>query len=87
MSGRVFGMTEHLPDALKLGQFSNAFRILQDQNVWFLDFLVYSARENRASVVSRVRVQPEYLLQMQQHLSEILGSLGTPHHFSAGPTN
>ena len=79
-------MTGHSLD-IKLGQFSNAFRIVQDQDVWYLDFLVYSARENRASVVSRVRVDPEYLLQMHLHLSEILSGIHVASLPPTGPTN
>jgi hypothetical protein len=80
-------MLGHPTDSLKLGQFSNAFRIIQEQDVWYLDFLVYSARENRASVVSRVRVDPEYLLQMHLHLSEILSGIQAANFPSTGPTN
>ena len=52
-----------LPEGkVKFGEFANAFRIVPESGQeCFLDFCLYSAQENRALVVSRVRVHRSFL--------------------------
>ena len=46
----------------RVGAFANAFRVVQDSgDECFLDFCVYSAKEDRAELVSRVRVNRSFL--------------------------
>lgn len=67
------------PKVSRLGTFANAFRVIRDNgDECFLDFCVYSAQENRAELVSRVRVNSSFLLIMLSRLGrEVLekGSL------------
>lgn len=59
--------------AVKFGQFANAFRIVEEVGVdCFLDFMVYSAAEHEATVVSRVRVRREFLTAIRQQLNQFL---------------
>ncbi len=48
-----------VPDSY--GEYANAFRIMQDGNDVVLDFCVYSEQDNKARLVSRVRVRPDFL--------------------------
>lgn len=60
------------PD-IKFGQFANAFRIVEEVGVdCFLDFMIYSAAEHEATVISRVRVRREFLPAIRQQLNEFL---------------
>lgn len=43
------------------GEYANAFRIMQDGNDVVLDFCVYSQQDNKARLVSRLRIRPEFL--------------------------
>lgn len=53
----------------EMGEFANAFRILKDVgSEWFLDFLIYSERENTATVVARIRVQEGMLKAIRDRL-------------------
>ncbi len=53
----------------EMGEFANAFRILKDVgSEWFLDFLIYSERENVATVVARIRVQEGMLKAIRDRL-------------------
>lgn len=54
------------------GTFANSFRITQDGSEILLDFCVYSERENRARVVSRVRVSAEFLPIIHQKIGSSL---------------
>ena len=54
------------------GDFANSFRITQDGRDILLDFCVYSARENKARVVSRVRVSIEFLPIIHQKIGNSL---------------
>jgi len=55
------------------GHFANAFRVLEgDGEGCLLDFLVYSASANKASVVSRIRVRREFLPSIRDSLSMAL---------------
>ena len=62
-----------IPSEKEMGEFANAFRILKDVgSEWFLDFLVYSERENVATVVARVRVQEGTLAAIHDRLAASL---------------
>jgi hypothetical protein len=55
----------------KFGKFANAFRVMPDNiNECFIDFCVYSAQENKARVVSRIRVHRTMLAVIQQRLEQ-----------------
>lgn len=46
----------------KFGTFANSFRVIPESGQeCFLDFCLYSAQENRAMVVSRVRVHRSFI--------------------------
>jgi len=54
------------------GTFANSFRIIQDGSEILLDFCVYSEQENRARVVSRVRVSLDFLPFIHQKIGSNL---------------
>lgn len=79
--GRVMRMAESsefdtdllivVDDDEKLGTFANAFRVVEEAGPdCFLDFLAYSAQEQRARVVSRVRVRRAFLPVIRDTLAE-----------------
>lgn len=43
------------------GDYANAFRVMQDGSDVVMDFCLYSEQENKAKLVSRVRVNAEFL--------------------------
>lgn len=58
-----------------LGAFANAFRIMDNPGgkpECFLDFLLYSASENRARVVARIQVSREFLPTIRDRLDDVL---------------
>jgi hypothetical protein len=58
---------------LKYGTFANAFRIVEETGPdCFLDFMVYSASEEEATVVSRVRVRRQFLAEIRSQLGAAL---------------
>ena len=66
-----------MADTERLGEFANAFRVLEGLGSHcYLDFLVYSARENHAAVVSRVRIQKDFLPFILSRLDETLLEIG-----------
>lgn len=66
-----------IPDTLRVGTYANAFRVLQDQEDFFLDFLAYSAVENQAVLVSRLRIKPEFLSAVMGRIGTVLVELNT----------
>lgn len=54
------------------GTFANSFRVDQDGSEVILDFCVYSKRDNRARVVSRVRVALDFLPIIHQKIGNSL---------------
>jgi|TARA_R110000824_G_scaffold230622_5_gene418292 hypothetical protein len=53
------------------GVYANAFRILSGGGGdLFLDFCVYSEQDDKAKVVSRVRVGPDFLKVMMDRINE-----------------
>lgn len=81
----------YVPEHLVLGQFANAFRLVQDTGPeWFLDFLVYSETEKRASLVSRVRVHESFLASIRDRLVSTMTEIQmakVPDVFMAFQTN
>lgn len=57
-----------VPKNMQMGAFSNAFRVMQDGEDWFLDFAVYSEIVGHAKVVARVRVREDFLKSIQDRL-------------------
>jgi len=58
---------------VKFGVFANAFRIVEEVGEdCFLDFMVYSAQEEEAVVVSRVRVRRDFLPAICERLGEAM---------------
>jgi len=63
----------NVADDVKFGQFANAFRVVEEVGPdCFLDFMVYSAAEKEATVVSRVRVRQEFLPIIRETLSDAM---------------
>ena len=58
---------------LKHGVFANAFRIVEETGPdCFLDYMVYSAEANEATVVARVRVRRDFLPNIRQTLGDAM---------------
>lgn len=57
------------PPSNEFGEFANAFRYILDGNEVLLDFCIYSARDQRARVVSRVRIPQELFPVISQRLA------------------
>ena len=58
---------------VKFGEFANAFRVVEEIGEdCFLDFMVYSAQEEEAVVVSRVRVRRDFLSAICDRLGEAM---------------
>jgi hypothetical protein len=66
-----------LPEGdVRFGTFANAFRVVSDSGgECFLDFCVYSAQEERALVVARVRVHTSFLPSVRERLSAVMRDL------------
>jgi len=61
----------YIADDLEDGAFANGFRVVSDSDgESFLDFMLYSHINNKAVVVSRVRVDDQFLESIRSHLSE-----------------
>ena len=74
-----------VPPQLQMGEFANAFRLLHDSgNEWFLDFLVHSPTEGKATVVARVRVQEAFLSSIRDRLDNTLQEVVTARRKQAG---
>jgi len=60
----------NVEEDVKFGQFANAFRVVEEVGPdCFLDFMIYSADAQEATVVSRVRVRREFLPSIRKTLS------------------
>ena len=65
-----------IPSAKETGTYVNAFRVLHDHgSEWLLDFLLYSESVKSAVVVSRLRVQEEFLEAMKTRLEGTLDDI------------
>lgn len=59
-------------EGLELGEYANAFRVLEDGSDCLLDFLVRSETEGKAVVVARLRVRRGFLPALRDRLTESL---------------
>lgn len=60
----------------RFGVFANAFRVVPDAGQeCFLDFCVYSAQEDRAEVIARIRVHRSFIPILQERFSVLLTEL------------
>jgi len=60
-------------DVNKFGQFANAFRVVEEVGPdCFLDFMIYSADLQEATVVSRVRVRRDFLPHIRNTLTSAM---------------
>ncbi len=58
------------------GIFANAFRVVPETGEeCFLDFCVFSAQENKAQVVSRLRIQRSFIPVLRERLLGALNEL------------
>lgn len=57
------------------GVFANAIRLRSDGPDVLVDFCVYSSTENRARVVSRIRVQRSFLPTIQEKIANAVPGL------------
>ena len=63
----------NVTEDVKFGEFANAFRVVEEVGPdCFLDFMIYSAAEREATVVSRVRVRREFLPSIRETLSDAM---------------
>lgn len=64
---------------VRQGSPANAFRVLSDNDgSVVLDFCRYSATDNRAEVVSRVRITPGFLPLVGERIREALTEINQP---------
>lgn len=63
----------NVESAVKFGQFANAFRVVEEVGPdCFLDFMVYSAAEEAATVVARLRVRRDFLDAIRRSLGDAI---------------
>lgn len=70
MSGKTKNVSCPVEITSTYGDYANAFRVMQDGPDVILDFCVYSEQDNRAQVVSRVRVTPSFLKVILSRLQD-----------------
>jgi len=75
------------PEADPYGTFSNAIKVSLDGSEVLIDFCVYSEAENRARVVSRVRVSQDFLPIIHQKIGQDLNLSTIPVLFVMPPVN
>ena len=63
---------EVLGEVGDFGEYSNAVRVVRDGEDFLLDFCVYSNREKRARLMSRIRVHQSFLPAIIERLAEEL---------------
>jgi hypothetical protein len=62
---------------LRFGSFANAFRVVEEVGPdCFLDFMVYSAVEDEATVVSRVRVRRDFIPAIRNKMRDAMRDFG-----------
>lgn len=60
-------------EAVKFGTFANAFRVVEEVGPdCYLDFMVYSASEQEATVVARIRVRRDFIPAIRQNLADAM---------------
>lgn len=67
------------PPEDEFGEFSNAFRYILDGSEVLLDFCLYSEREQKARVVSRVRISQALFSVIYHQLGSGLAPISGPH--------
>lgn len=75
---KLLDLQVNVSEEYRLGQFANAFRIVDDHSggpECLLDFLVYSGSEGTASVVSRIRVRRAFLPVLRAQLDRVLSEI------------
>lgn len=66
-------------ESVRQGSPANAFRVLPDDDgSVVLDFCRYSAKDNHAEVVSRVRITPGFLPMVGERIREALQEINQP---------
>jgi hypothetical protein len=60
--------------SMALGVFTNAFRVQERGSTCLLEFLVYSATEDRAVIVGRVPVRKAFLPVIRDQIAASLGA-------------
>jgi hypothetical protein len=69
----------NVEEDVKFGAFANAFRVVEEVGPdCFLDFMVYSADIQEATVISRVRVRREFLGSIRETLSTAMQEFPAP---------
>ena len=67
----------NVEDNVKFGVFANAFRVVEEVGPdCLLDFMVYSAAEQEATVVARVRVHKDFLEGIRDKLGDAMETFG-----------
>ena len=56
-----------------VGEYTNAFRIMQDGTDVVMDFCVYSEHDHAAKVVSRLRMSPTFLSSILERVKNAVG--------------
>jgi hypothetical protein len=68
-----------IPESVRRGSQANAFRVLSDDDgSVVLDFCLYSAKDNHAEVVSRVRITSGFLPLVWDRIREALQEIRHP---------
>jgi hypothetical protein len=60
----------------QFGHFANAFRVVDDSGPdCFLDFLLYNYNENRAVIVSRIKISKDFIPSIRLRLEEAFSEI------------
>lgn len=62
----------HISPSMEHGVFANAFKIQEQGKDCFLDFMLYSTKDQEAFVVARVRIRKEFLPSIKDILSQAI---------------
>ena len=81
----------NVPNGRELGDYANAFRVMRDGPEWILDFLLFSETENKATLVTRIRMHEAMLGSIRDRLTQTLTEMGSEEHilsmFASGEVN
>ena len=72
---------------LDLGEYANAFRVLDEEGDCVLEFLVYSEISKKARVVRRIVVNPNMLPAIRDQLTKVLNLIEMTRSFHARSLN
>jgi hypothetical protein len=74
-------------DCSPFGEYANAFRVFADNDgELLLDICVYSARDNKAQCVARVRIPKTFLADIQGRIGRTLEGIKSNRDRSNAPT-